>query len=479
VLFAALFAFVSRFPAPAAQSVDQFQASILHSSGAITGFTILQSGGPAVPTTDRVYLVSSRTTSDWQFSQTSGIPVAWGVGNSSPGWATGQYWSTTFATSIKLPANITVYVVSTNTLLYSAVVPGASPNVPPVLTSAYTVPTAPTVGGAFQIVALVSGTTTNLTVNISLAEVPGLPSTVQTMHPFGTGEWVYNVSAGLTSKNGTYLGFIQGSNTSGSTISGTVTILLPSTGGSSSSSTPSASVQISPNPPTVRTNASLVAAITNPTSSSLTVSNVTFYVNGTTNHTNLKTLYATGTLPTVGAHSSAGVSSTVWMIPPAAAGGVNLTVLVTFSSGAHALGASAATIGAAPFTVSLSEFPQNATISNTGSWNILTTIGNFGSLGGSTLNITVYVNQSGHGAEGSVLGPTGYSHNPGYGTAATAPTLPAYSNPTYPVVWQGGAVHSTITLSVVVLVKITGPGTLWNAFASPTLLLKATLTFAN
>lgn len=481
VLFAALFAFVSRFPAPPAQSVNQFQASVTHTSTAITGVSIEQEGGPPVPSTDRIYLVSTRTTTDWQFSMTNGVPVAWGTGNTSNSWATGQYWTTTFGTGILLPANITIYIVSATQLLYSGVVPGAPTNAPPSLTSTYTVPVSPAVGAAFQIVALVSGNTANLSVNISLSNVPGLPTAIQTMKPYGTGEWVYNVSAGLTTKNGSYLAFIQGATTSGATIAGSVTIVLPSTGGGgSTSSAPSASVSVSPNPPTVRTNLSLVTSVTNPTGSSLTVSNVTFYVNGTTNHTNLKTLYATGTLPTVAAHSSAGATSTAWMVPPAAAGGVNLTVLVTFSSGTHAVGASAATIGSAPFTVSISDFPQNSSISNTGSWNVLTTVGNFGSLGGSTVNITVYVNKSGTTTvEGTIVGPTGYTHNYGYATPATSPTLPAYSTPTFPVVWRGGGVGTTMTLSIVVLVKISGPGTLWNSFASPTLTILAKTTFSN
>lgn len=249
VLFAALFTFVTRFPAPPAQDANQFQASvILGSSGtAITGVRILQDGGPSVPRTDSVYLTSSKIVSDWQFSQSGGVPVAWGTNNASGGWNFGQYWTTTFKTTIAVPANITIFIVSQTTLLYQTVVPGGGPNVAPLLTSTYTVPAVPAVGSAFQIVALVSGNTSGLALNVSLAEIPGLPTSVQTMHPYGTGEWVYNAS-GTTTTAGTYLAFIQGVNSTGGTVSGEVTVTLsgPSSGGGGGSSGVSVTTGISP-----------------------------------------------------------------------------------------------------------------------------------------------------------------------------------------------------------------------------------------
>jgi Archaeal Type IV pilin, N-terminal len=284
-LFSALFAFVSRFPAPPAQSVNQFQATatstttnasgnycgttkLTSSSTGICSIAILQDGGPPVPSSDRVYLESSRTTTNWQFAQATGIPVAWGINNFSGGWETGAYWTESFATPIKNPANVTVYIVSSSQLLYSGVVPGAGANNPPVLTSAYTSPSSINVGEAFQVFAFVSGATANLSLNISLSDVPGLPSTVQAMHPYGTGEWVYNASG--PTANGSYLGFIQGANTSGGTIAGSVSVFVAGSGGGGSTSAYTVSVGISPETPPVPQNATLTP---------------TFFVSATVNYT--------------------------------------------------------------------------------------------------------------------------------------------------------------------------------------------------
>jgi len=500
VLFASLFAFVSAFPSAPAQDVNQFQASVINtvttgsgtycgpsgttklSSTGVCGVTILQDGGPTVPNSDRVYLASTRSSTNWQFSQASGVFVGWGDGNASGGWQTGQYWTELFATPIKVPTNITIYIVSATQLLYSGVVPGASPNLPPVLTSAYTVPATPAVGAAFQVVALVSGNVVNLSVNISLSEIPGLPSAVKTMAPNGTGEWVYNVSSGLTTTNGTYLAFIQGVNASGATISGSVSVTLTSTGGGGSS--PSASVTISPGPPTVRTNTTLAASITNPTAAALTVSNVTYYVNvSAANHTALVTLYPPhGTaLPTIAAHSSNAVTSAVWMAPPKALGAVNLTAVVTFSSGAHAVAASAATFGVAPFTATISVFSQNQTMKTNGTWDILVSVENFGTLGNDAVNVTVYVNNT-TGAKspvGSVYSPAGTkggSTGTGYATLAGS-TLGPESTSTFVAQWTLGG-HSargpsTLTVQVLVVIKNTA---YWATFTTTSLTLTSKTT---
>lgn len=480
VLFSALFAFVSRFPAPPAQSVNQFQASMIHTSTAVTGVSILLEGGPPVPSSDRIYLESTRSSTNWQFAYSPGIPVAWGTNNASAGWVTGAYWTTTFKTTIAMPVNITVYIVSSSQLLYEGVIPGIQPSVPPILTNTYTVPSTITVGANFQIFADVSGNTSGLTMNVSLGEIPGLTSTIETMAHDGSGVYVYNItsSAGTTTKNGTYLAFVQGVNATGSTIAGSVSVTLVSSG-SSGSSNPSATVSFSPNPATVRTNASLVASISNPTAASLTVSNVTFYVNYTTNNTNAKTLYppSTTTLPTIASGKSAAVSSTVWMIPPNAAvsGGENLTVRVSFSSGAHTTGSSQTSFGVAPFTAYLTTYSQNATAKTNGTWIVLVNIANSGNLGSNTVNVTVYVNNTtgAKAAVGYIISPggtKGSSAGVGYCTVATQ-TLGPSTTGSYVCQWRlGGASTrgaSTLSLQAVVTVK----NTLWNSFTTTTLTL--------
>lgn len=229
-LFAAIFAFVTRFPPPPAQDVNQFETSVSQNSTGITGLQILQSGGPTVPGGDHVYLQSSRGASNWQFTQSSGIPVSWGIGNTSNGWSTGQYWTTAFKPALKIPTNITIYILSTTSLLFTTTVPGYSTNTPPIVTATYTVPSTPAVGAAFQIFAVISGNTSGLTANVSLGEIPGLSGTQSLAYNATAGAWGYSVPAGGTTTAGTYLAFVQGTDALGP-IAGSVFVTIAGSGG--------------------------------------------------------------------------------------------------------------------------------------------------------------------------------------------------------------------------------------------------------
>ncbi len=291
VLFAALFYFVSSFPSAPPQNVNEFQASLVYTtasgtsyvcgssttkltSSGVCGITILQEAGPSVPNSDRVYLESTRTSTNWQFASNANLQVGWGIGNASGGWQTGEYWTEYFATAIATPENISVYIVSASQLLYSGVAPGNTASFAPVLSTTYTSPTTPSVGEAFEIFAFVSGNSTGLALNISLSDVPGLTSTVQTMTSAGGGEWTYSVASGATTTSGDYAAFIQGINTTGSTISGSVSIDISGTSTSSSGSL-FVSVGLSPYPvtaPTYGTSEALAAMITYSGTSSTSIS---------------------------------------------------------------------------------------------------------------------------------------------------------------------------------------------------------------
>jgi hypothetical protein len=255
-LFGAIFAFVTRFPQPPAQDVNQFEASVVQNSSGITQLKILLESGPTVSPGTEVILQSSRTASNWQFSAPSGVPVNWGTGNNSKGWSSGQYWTTTFTPALKIPTNITIFILSSSDLLFNGVVPGFATNTPPVVTSTYTVPTAPAIGAAFQIFAVISGNTSGLVVNISLSEVPGLSSLGTPLMTYNaTAEaWMYAVPSGDTTTAGSYLAFIQGSSsTTGATVAGSVGIVIPGSGGGGGgggSSILSVSVGMTPQPPT-------------------------------------------------------------------------------------------------------------------------------------------------------------------------------------------------------------------------------------
>jgi hypothetical protein len=285
-LFGAIFAFVTRFPAPTPQDVNQFSATVLTNSSGITTLKILQLSGPTVPTYDHVFLQASRTVTNWQFSQPNGVPVGWGINNASTGWVTGQYWSTSFKPAIKLPTNITIYVLSTSSLLFSGVVPGYPANQPPVLTSAYTLPSPVAVKQAFTVYAVVSGNGTGLAVNISLSEIPGLASlgTPSMTYNATVGAWTYAVPSGDTTTNGTYLAFIQGTGPAG-TVAGSVTVTITGTssgGGGGGSTTLSATVMPAVQPPYSPATSSapsiFLAAVINYTGTS---TNVPVYVNFT------------------------------------------------------------------------------------------------------------------------------------------------------------------------------------------------------
>ena len=337
-LFSAIFAFVTRFPAPPAQSVNQFTASLVTTTTTITQLRILQTGGPLVPENDHIYLVSSRAVTNWQFTQAAGIPVAWGTGNSTRGWGTGQYWSTTFNPAIKIPTNLTVYVVSPTNLLFSTTVPGTTPNVPAVVTNTYTIPANPALKAGFEIIADVSGTSANLQFNVSLSLIPGLAAlgTPALTYSAANNYWYYNVPAGDTTTNGTYLAFIQGTNTvTHVKVSGSVTITIGGSGasgggGSSSSLSVVVGMSLQP-PPNPTTSAYFWAAVTEAGTSTGNV-NVTFWINQTVSggHFPMKgtscKIYGTATTALKGPGEVTVYSTTQFPATTAACGGAGATV---------------------------------------------------------------------------------------------------------------------------------------------------------
>ena len=338
-LFSAIFAFVTRFPAPPAQSVNQFTASLVTTTTTITQLRILQTGGPLVPENDHIYLVSSRAVTNWQFTQAAGIPVAWGTGNSTRGWGTGQYWSTTFNPAIKIPTNLTVYVVSPTNLLFSTTVPGTTPNVPAVVTNTYTIPANPALKAGFEIIADVSGTSANLQFNVSLSLIPGLAAlgTPALTYSAANNYWYYNVPAGDTTTNGTYLAFIQGTNTvTHVKVSGSVTITIGGSGasgggGSSSSLSVVVGMSMQPPPSNPTLSAYFWAAVTEAGTSTGNV-NVTFWINQTVSGghfaakgTNCK-IYGTATTALKGPGEVTIYSTSQFPATTAACGGAGATV---------------------------------------------------------------------------------------------------------------------------------------------------------
>jgi len=251
-LFASIFAFVGSFPAPPPQNVNQFQASIVRTANQsyISGLKINHLAGPSVPGSDHIYLESANHEPNWQFSISGGIPIYWGLSPnaSTSSWSFGQYWSTTFTKLIRIPDNITVYILTPNQLLYSVVLPGLVISTPPAILSSGISPSTLSVGEGFQVYASLGGTLTGLVAKVNLNAVPGLGGNVSlTLQPSGL--YTYTSASGPTS-SGTWYALIYVTNSLGQVASTTVPVVVAGAGGGGSTGL-TVSAGMSPQPPTV------------------------------------------------------------------------------------------------------------------------------------------------------------------------------------------------------------------------------------
>lgn len=238
-LFASIFAFVGSFPSPPPQNVSQFQARLSYNAGgSILGLSIEHLAGPSVSMGDHVFLESDRQVHLWQFTISGGIPVYWGLpGNStSSSWNFGQNWTTTFASPIPTPDNITVYLSSNTQLLFTAVLPGVTVTTPPSIVNAGlcvtscpgTHTTTVGLGDTFGIWAQLGGTLSGVTATVNLAGVPGIGGNHSLT--LSNGLYLYNTGGGPTSA-GTWFAVIYVENSLGQLASTSVPIIVSSSGG--------------------------------------------------------------------------------------------------------------------------------------------------------------------------------------------------------------------------------------------------------
>ncbi len=233
VLFASIFAFVSAFPAPPAQNSSQFQASLVsapNGTGAmVETINIIHLAGASVPDSALIYLKSALYPKGPEFAS----PYSLTAGGIPSGrvWNLGQTWSlsTNFTGSYHpiLPDNITVYILSSSSLLFSVVLPGSVTSAPPTFLSVGTVPTVPVVGGAFTIDATIANVVSTNTVTITVSGLPfaAQPTGVQKMKYSG-GVWTYGVLAGNTNASGTYYAFITATGSTGKTGNSAVPVYI-------------------------------------------------------------------------------------------------------------------------------------------------------------------------------------------------------------------------------------------------------------
>jgi len=231
VLFSSIFAFVTSFPAPPAQNSNQFQAQLITGANGtgtmVVAVSILHLAGPGVPSTALIYLKSAIYPLGPEFINPYTV-AAGGIAGSI--WNLGQTWYlTNFTASCGaghtsicnpiLPDNITVYIVSGSTLLFSAVIPGTVINTPPTFISTFTTPANPAVGEYFQVFAAIQGVVASNTVKLNVSGVPGSWSTTTVAMSYWPQKalWVYNVSAGITNKSGGWYGFLSAITSAGKT----------------------------------------------------------------------------------------------------------------------------------------------------------------------------------------------------------------------------------------------------------------------
>ena len=231
-LFSSIFFFVSTFPSPSPQPVNQFSATLSYNSAGtqIVGVSILHLAGPAVAGSSLVYLYSAHIPGAFPtpFSVSSGL-------NNSQVWTLGQTWSKNISSSaITVPDNITISVVTTNQLLFRVTLPGPRPTAPPTFLQVGTSPSSPGVGSAFTVTARISDPTlrTN-SVYANLSLIPGISGTGLFLMTYSasTGLWSYTVASGTTSLAGTYYIFLNATDQSGlrNSVAFTVTIAPAST----------------------------------------------------------------------------------------------------------------------------------------------------------------------------------------------------------------------------------------------------------
>ncbi|HXY46714.1 MAG TPA: type IV pilin [Thermoplasmata archaeon] len=345
VLFSAIFAFVTSFPSPPAQTANQFQASLFFTGNNAAGVNITHLAGPQVAGNGMIYVKSAGGPTQCF----SGVPVPVSAGISTPVWNLGETWHMPFASypggvcpagtvDTSKPDNLTIYVFSGSTLLFSVVLPGQPFLSPPTILSTWTAPSPITSGAAFRVYATLAGNLAGHKAFVNLAGIThygGSTSTVAMWYNSSQLNWQFNVTGPNTSAvtPGTYYGVVNVTGSSGLAASAIVTITV----------SPSFSATVTPVPSSFKsaTPVNFIIALTNFGSTTGTTVNVSLFVNGTTAWTTYATfpLVSNGKggwwiTPTAGATLSAyqTISWSPYLTSPSAASAYTITVSITLKN---------------------------------------------------------------------------------------------------------------------------------------------------
>jgi hypothetical protein len=220
VIFASILAFVIGFPVPLAQNSSQFTASFTSEPNgtgtAILALSIAHASGPVVPASALVYLKSSLHPKGPEFQN----PYTLAAGGIPAGktWNPGETFvlNTNFTGGFHpvLPDNITIYVISGTSLLFSAVLPGTAESLPPVFYDSATSPVTPAVGESFNISVRILNIYSFNNVYVNLT---GLPGTFVVLHRmvYIANVWNYTVPAGWTTASGQFYVVVNATTTGG------------------------------------------------------------------------------------------------------------------------------------------------------------------------------------------------------------------------------------------------------------------------
>jgi flagellin-like protein len=284
VLFSAIFAFVTTFPSPPAQSNNQFQASLTYGTASgkvvVTALSILHLAGPAVGSGALVYIKSAANPGGAEFLN----PYTMAQGHiSGTNWNLGQTWMYSFPAGSQpaTPDNFTIYVVSSDSVLFSVILPGQSFAYPPAFVATGVSPALPSVGETFNLTATLSGSVAAGSVYANLGGIWGFNGSAATLMTYAssTGQY-YLVSSGLgaTTAPGTFYAFLTATGTNGQTAIASVAVTVTSQGGSTAGGLSIVPV-LSATPATQFASETVVGSVTYTGMTSNAATSVEFYVN--------------------------------------------------------------------------------------------------------------------------------------------------------------------------------------------------------
>lgn len=240
VLFSAIFAFVTSFPSPPSQSNNQFQATLTYVTVShatdVAALNIVHLAGPSVPSTSLIYIKSAANPGGAEF--VNPYTIANG-GISGTTWNLGQTWSYSFPSAERpsLPDNFTIYIVSSDAVIFSVILPGQSFVFPPTFVSTAISPAQPGIGQTFNISATIAGSVAAGTVYANLGGVWGFNGSAAVAMTYAASSGTYylvstSIGGGhdATVVPGTFYAFLTATGVNGQSALASVAVQVSNTG---------------------------------------------------------------------------------------------------------------------------------------------------------------------------------------------------------------------------------------------------------